>query len=216
MPALRACRTLARRPAGAYTPGVILAIDTCLPACSVALTDGEAVWSHREVIGTGHAERVAPMVAALFEAAGAAPAALSRLVCTVGPGSFMGARVGISLAKGLALPASVPCVPITTTEAIALGRPLPLTVLIDARRGQTYTQRFGEGATDLALLPYAEAATLAEGGPVAGVGTQAVTGHAAPDDYPDPRAMLAYGGPQGRLSPLYLRAPDAKPGRPPL
>ena len=156
------------------------------------------------------------MVAELFAAAGRSPADLARIACTVGPGSFMGARVGISLAKGLALPRGVPCVPMTTTEAIALERPRPLTVLIDARRGQAYAQVFGQGATGLVILPHAEAAALP--GPHVGVGVEAVTGEAAPDAFPDPGAMArhAAGAPPGRLSPLYLRAPDAKPGRAPL
>ena len=194
---------------------MILAIDTCLANCAAALRDDARVWSASERIGTGHAERLAPMVAALLEEAGARASDLTRIACTVGPGSFMGARVGLSLAKGLALPRGVPTVPMTTTEAIALGRRGPLCVLIDARRGQAYAESFGAGGAPLALLPYAEAARLAEGRAVVGVGTEAVTGEPASDAFPDPVAMAAHaaGAPAGRLDPLYLRAPDAKPGK---
>ena len=197
---------------------MILAIDTCLAACSVALRDGERCWARSEALGVGHAERVAPMVAALLDEAGAKASDLTRVCCTVGPGSFMGARVGISLAKGLALPRGLPTVPITTTGAIALGAPRPVTVLIDARRGQAYAQGFGEAGTDLALLPCEDAAALAGEGPVLGVGLEAVTGHPAPDAFPDAGAMAAWAvtAAPARLRPLYLRAPDAKPGRAPL
>lgn len=195
---------------------MILAIDTCLAACSAALTDGDEVWKRTELLGTGHAERLAPMVAELFEAAGRAPSGLTRIACTVGPGSFMGARVGISLAKGLALPRGVPCVPMTTTEAIALERGRPVTVLIDARRGQAYAQVFGDAPQPLAILPYAEAAALP--GPHVGVGAPAVTGESPDDAFPDLAAMARAAADMapGRLSPLYLRGPDAKPGRAPL
>ena len=196
---------------------MILAVDTCLAACSAALVDGARAWSASEVIGTGHAERIAPMVAGLLEEAGAAARGLTRICCTVGPGSFMGARVGISLAKGLALPRGVPCVPMTTTAAIALGRARPLAVVLDARRGQAYAEVFGDAPQSLRLVPYAEAAAMAEGVAVAGAGL-GVIGRAGADAFPDPALMArhAAGAAPGRLSPLYLRAPDAKPGKPAL
>lgn len=197
---------------------MILAIDTCLAACSAALLDGERSWARSERLGTGHAERLAPMVAALLAEAGARASGLSRVCCTVGPGSFMGARVGISLAKGLALPRGLPTVGITTTEAIALGTPRPVTVLIDARRGQAYAQRFGAETGELALLPHAAAASLAGGASVRGVGVEAITGEPAPDAFPDAGLMARHAerAAPSRLRPLYLRAPDAKPGRPAL
>ena len=197
---------------------MILAIDTCLATCAAALYDGERTWTRAERIGVGHAERIAPMVQELLAEAGAAASDLARIACTVGPGSFMGARVGISLAKGLALPRGLPTVPMTTTGAIALGAPRPVTVLIDARRGQAYAERFGGGGAPLALMPYAEAAALAEGGAVLGVGLEAVTGRAGPDAFPDTGAMARHAqtATPARLRPLYLRAPDAKPGRPAL
>lgn len=198
---------------------MILALDTCLAACSAALWDGARGWARTEVLGTGHAERIAPMVAELLEEAGAAASDLVRVCCTVGPGSFMGARVGISLAKGLALPRGVPTVPITTTEAIALGADRPVTVLIDARRGGAYAETFGEAPVPLSLIPYE--AARARPRPVLGVGLGAVLAEEAggrADDYPDPLAMARHAetAPPGRLRPLYLRAPDAKPGRAPL
>lgn len=178
-------------------------------------TDGRA-FARTEIVGTGHAERVAPMVADLLDAAGLSARELTRLGVTVGPGSFMGARVGLSFAKGLALPGSLPCVPFATTEAIALGLPRPLTVLIDARRGQAYAHRIGED--EPSLLPASEAVLVAAGGPVAGVGLGAL-GLEGEDRFPDTALMAeaALTRAPGRLSPLYLRAPDAKPpSRPPL
>lgn len=194
---------------------MILALDTCLAACSAALWDGARGWARSERIGVGHAERIAPMVSEILAEAGAKASDLSRVCCTVGPGSFMGARVGISLAKGLALPAGLACVPLTTTQAIALDAPRPVTVLIDARRGGAYAQVFGE-ERPLALLTHEAAARLP--GPVIGVGLEAITGRPAPDAFPDPLAMARHAGvaAPGRLRPLYLRAADAKPARPAL
>jgi tRNA threonylcarbamoyladenosine biosynthesis protein TsaB len=197
----------------------VLAIDSCLAACSASLLreDGEAVTAS-EVIGTGHAERIAPMVAGLLARAGTTAAALTRIACTVGPGSFMGARVGVSLAKGLALPRAVPCVPFTTLEAIALRSDDPCTVLIDARRGQAYAQDFRADGGGPTILSHEEARALADG-PVLGVGLGAILGGEHPGAYPDTGAMTraALARTAAALRPFYLRAPDAKPpSRPPL
>lgn len=191
-----------------------LAVDTCLAACSACVLreDGES-FARTEVIGTGHAERIAPMVAELLAEAEVSPAELARIACTVGPGSFMGARVGVSLAKGLALPRGVPCVPVTTLQAIALGTNGTVCVLIDARRGQAYVQRFEDGraASEPELRPHDEVVSAGE---ARGVGLVAMMPrNAPPDTFPDPEAMARAAGalPAAPLRPFYLRAPDAKP-----
>jgi tRNA threonylcarbamoyladenosine biosynthesis protein TsaB len=185
------------------------------------LREDGAVFVRSEMLGTGHAERIAPLVAELLEEAGVTPADLTRIGATTGPGSFMGSRVGISLAKGLALPRRLPTVPVTTLEAIALGMPQPVCVLIDAKRGHAYVQAFGENGTVPALLSYREAASLAEEtGAVAGVGLQAIFGGGAESDrFPDIGLLAAHvaEGTPGVLTPLYLREADAKaPSRAPL
>nr|WP_246408401.1 tRNA (adenosine(37)-N6)-threonylcarbamoyltransferase complex dimerization subunit type 1 TsaB [Parvularcula dongshanensis] len=193
-----------------------MAVDTCLAACSAAVLRGEGEsFARSERIGTGHAERIAPMVREVLEEAGLRASELTRLCVTVGPGSFMGARVGISLVKGLALPRRLPIVAISTLEALALGGARPITVLIDARRGQAYAQRFSGGPSEPAVLPYDEARRLVRpGDAVRGVGLAAILGRAAPEDvFPHPvrlaeRALAAV---PARPAPLYLREPDAKP-----
>ena len=197
---------------------MILALDTCLAACSVALRVGSDTLARTEILGTGHAERVAPMVAAVLAEAGASTQGLSRLCVTVGPGSFMGTRVGLSLAKGLALPRATPCVPITTLHAISLSAP-GAPVLIDARRGQAYALPPGPGGKGgtPALVTHDEARALALTGRPIGVGLEGI-GLPGEDTFPDPALMLdhAQAAEPAPLRPFYLRAPDAKPGRPSL
>lgn len=99
----------------------ILAIDTALAACQVALTDGGAVCARiSEPMQRGHAERLAPMVQEAALSAGFAFPALDRIVVTTGPGSFTGVRVGLAFARGLALALGKPCVGVSTLMAIAL------------------------------------------------------------------------------------------------
>ena len=53
---------------------IILAVDTALGACSVAVLDGEKILAHRfEEMARGHAEALAPMVETAMREAGLCP-----------------------------------------------------------------------------------------------------------------------------------------------
>jgi tRNA threonylcarbamoyladenosine biosynthesis protein TsaB len=204
-----------------------LAIDTCLAACSaaVARADGEVV-SHTEEIGIGHAERLPVLVRDLLRQAGVAPPTLERIVVTVGPGSFMGARVGISLAKGLAFASGAALSGFSTMEAMRLSHPGDAKgmVLIDARRDEVYAQAFdGPDFGEPGLLSVTAARDLLERdepGLLIGSGVLPVLGReGALPAYPDPALMVRHADAATRApTPLYLRAPDARPagagGRP--
>ncbi len=207
---------------------MILALDTCLTACSAALLDGETVLADRsEAMPRGHQERLAPLVQELMIEAGVGFPALTRIGVTVGPGSFTGLRVGLAFAKGLSSALSIPCVGVGALEALAYGQPGFVVAVIDARREQVYVQMFEGGAALMApdaLAATDAAARLAElyhGGPATLIGSGApLLAAALPSatvltpDGPDPVAVarLARRGPDPLKPPrpLYLRAPDAK------
>ena len=205
---------------------MILAIDTCLTACSVAILDGETVLAARsEAMPRGHQERLAPLTRELMGEAGIGFPALTRIGVTVGPGSFTGLRVGIAFAKGLAAALDIPAIGVGTLEAMAFGRTGFVAAVIDARRDQVYLQLFGDGAALTApdaLAVGTAAARIAEvyhGGPATFVGSGApmlegVLAGAVIEtpDGPDPVAIarLAARSAVRPVRPLYLRAPDAK------
>ena len=208
----------------------ILAVDTCLDACSVAVcSDDAALAVLSETMSRGHQERLAPMAAEAMTRAGLAFAKLDRIAVTVGPGSFTGLRVGLAFAKGLALALGVPCVGVGVLEAMALGVAPNgfVAAAIDAKRGQIYLQVFVDGHSAMApdaLAPESAAARLAElwtGGPATLIGSGAALldgvlpgarqiPAAAPDPLTVARLGLAARAPVPPPRPLYLRAPDAK------
>ncbi len=205
----------------------ILGVDTALGACSVAVTDGDAVLAHHfEIMARGHAEVLAPMVERMMAAAGLSFAELDRLAVTTGPGTFTGQRVGLAFMRGLRLALKKPLIGITTLEAMAVATGAPSAAAIhDARRDEAYLLLWRDGEVRLKpeLVGFADAAKkILAFGPcaLAGTGAAQVSTLLGPDfiltDIAQPDALwvakLAQdrpvpGAPPG---PLYLRPADAK------
>lgn len=204
---------------------IVLALDTCLSACSAALVaDGTARALRFEPMVRGHQERLALMVEEVMAEANAGFSTLDRIGVTVGPGSFTGLRVGLAFAKGLALALDIPCVGVGSLEALGSDRPGLTLAIADARRDQAYWQAFRDGAP---LTP-PQATGLVDivdwlteqGGPqtIVGPGAELICGRfpkarllGAPG--PDPVAVAGLAAAVQRPSPpapLYLRTPDAK------
>jgi tRNA threonylcarbamoyladenosine biosynthesis protein TsaB len=214
----------------------ILAVDTALGGCSVALLEGGNVLAHIfEAMDRGHAERLAPMVDETMKQAGMAFAALDRLAVTTGPGTFTGQRVGLAFMRGLRLVLRLPLTGVTTLETIA-ARAMAETkktraaVIHDARRQEAYLL-LQDGETIVqqpTVLLFAEAIDrIRDFGACALAGTgAAMAAESLGDDFtlstirqPDALwvARLAQNRPVSQTvpGPLYLRAPDAKlPGAP--
>lgn len=101
---------------------IVLAVDTALDACSVAIVRGdETLSSFSEQMNRGQAERLAPMAREAATQAGVTFAELDRVAATTGPGSFTGVRVGLSFARALALALNKPCIGVSTLESLALA-----------------------------------------------------------------------------------------------
>jgi tRNA threonylcarbamoyl adenosine modification protein YeaZ len=216
----------------------VLAIDTALEACSVALLDTgqpDRAIKESQPMTRGHAEALMPMIARVFERAGFDAAQLDRIAVTVGPGSFTGLRVGIAAARGIALAAGKPAIGLTTLAAFAAplfaaDDAIPVVTAIDARHDHVYLQVFGAGGLTLvkpAVLHVSEAARASLGGPPRLVGTGAemlarawpagarppvlVDNKRAPDIEWVARLGAASPETGAPPKPLYLRAPDAQP-----
>jgi tRNA threonylcarbamoyl adenosine modification protein YeaZ len=134
---------------------MLLAFDTTLDVCSVALLDsaGAVAVQIREPMSRGHAEALVPMIDRVLQEAGVSMDKLERIAVTTGPGTFTGVRVGVSAARGLALALKLPVAGITTLEMLAGGalfsgdvaRGARILATIDARRGQAYLALYESG-----------------------------------------------------------------------
>lgn len=124
-----------------------LGIDTATSFCRVGLwhsADARLIASEEADIGMGHAEILMAQMDMLLAKTSIARQDISQIVCSIGPGSFTGVRVGLSAAKALAQALHIPLIGVTTLESLALDAAalseVPFTVAIDARRGQAYMQ----------------------------------------------------------------------------
>lgn len=129
----------------------ILALDTALGACSVAVLEDARVRAHIwQEMERGHAEALAPMVQAAMQQSGIEFADIDRLAVTTGPGTFTGQRVGLAFARGLRVALKKPLVGLTTLEVIAAAASAEsgiasVAVVHDARRGEVYLEIVEDG-----------------------------------------------------------------------
>ncbi len=134
----------------------ILNIETSGKICSVALTkDGMVEFQLDDRDGMNHAEKLAPFVERCMEELKKKEWNLDAVAVSIGPGSYTGLRIGLSLAKGLAFSLNVPLIGVSTLKILAVkamfrnmdfeGDEL-LVPMIDARRMEVFT-----GVYDFAL-----------------------------------------------------------------
>lgn len=126
----------------------ILGIDTSTDRLGIAVSTQEGVFECYREIGFRHAEILAPLVQSLLQEAGLSPRELDLLVCSRGPGSFTGLRIGIATVKGLAAGCGAPIVTLPTLNAMAHQlSELPGIVItaIDGKKRRVYARPFRRG-----------------------------------------------------------------------
>lgn len=101
-----------------YLP--ILSIETSANLCSVAilLNENDYVELNFEKKHI-HSEKIFTAIEQIFKISNTSIIDISSLAISIGPGSFTGLRIGMSVAKGLALGRNIPIIPVPTFEAFA-------------------------------------------------------------------------------------------------
>ena len=215
----------------------LLVFDAASSACSAAVLTGDRIAAERfAAMERGQAEVLVPMIEEVMSEAGLAFSALDAIAVTVGPGAFTGVRIGLAAAHGFALSRAIPCIGVTTFEAVAFPAAgevrdgETLVAVVESKRDDLFIQPF-----DRTLMPMGaafairpeEAADRLPAGPllIAGDGaTRLATGlgdraRIAEASGP-PRAgrFAAFAAVRFRAGepivlprPFYLRPPDARP-----
>jgi tRNA threonylcarbamoyladenosine biosynthesis protein TsaB len=121
---------------------MLLAIDTATRLAGLALCDpaqglvlAEETWRS----ANNHTVELMPRLVRLLEQQGLAPSDLTGLVVSLGPGSFTGLRIGLGVAKGLALAQNLPLVGVPTLDVVAQPHKvqrLPIWAVLQAGRGR--------------------------------------------------------------------------------
>src|SRR6202008_3240408 len=119
-----------RRESGGDRGVLTLAFDTATGAATSALVEDSEVLGER----VSRAQTLLEDVDALLRQAGAHPTDLDRPAVGLGPGSFTGVRIGLAVARGLALSLELPGAGVSTLAAIAAGAPGASPVGVAKRR----------------------------------------------------------------------------------
>ncbi|HVP58771.1 MAG TPA: tRNA (adenosine(37)-N6)-threonylcarbamoyltransferase complex dimerization subunit type 1 TsaB, partial [bacterium] len=157
----------------------VLGIETSGGIGGFALVDDTQLVAEEvaDIMGH-HLERGSDMIESILTGAGLGVSDLEGIAVSLGPGSFTGLRVGLALAKGLAVGAGLALAGVPTLDAIAEGLREAegmVVVVRDARRGEVYFAAYRAGVGGLArlgpyraLAPEAVAAELAQEGALLG------------------------------------------------
>jgi tRNA threonylcarbamoyladenosine biosynthesis protein TsaB len=127
----------------------LLGIDTATAVCSAALVrDGTVIRESLVDAGRVHAESLMGQIAGVLGEKGVR--ALGGVAVSIGPGSFTGLRIGVSVAKGIAYARGIPIAGVGTLGALARHAALTdglepgtrVLAALDARRDEVYCQLF--------------------------------------------------------------------------
>ena len=130
----------------------ILAIETSGKYCSVALIhDGLAEFSREDEVEMNHARAIGPFVDECVKEARRREWTIEAVAVSMGPGSYTGLRIGLSMAKGLCFSLGIPLIGVSTLKLIAVKAMFRnidwqgdeiLVPMIDARRMEVYTAAY--------------------------------------------------------------------------
>lgn len=119
---------------------MLLAIDTSTEFIGLAIYDGAQVLAEFSWRSNNyHTVELVPAIETMLSRAGIKRTELTGLGVAIGPGSFTGLRIGLSVAKGLALALNLPAIGIPSLDVLAASQPplrRPMLALLKVGRGR--------------------------------------------------------------------------------
>jgi tRNA threonylcarbamoyladenosine biosynthesis protein TsaB len=146
---------------------LILAIETSGRLGSVALAAGDKLLAEKQFSGPmRHSAEVFPAIVGLLEQVDKKPVDIEHIYISVGPGSFTGLRIAVTIAKSLVLANQAKIVAVDTLDCIAANltaenaetaeKKLKLNerlgVILDAKRGQFFIAVYEQSAINKIVL----------------------------------------------------------------
>lgn len=123
----------------------ILSIDTASDICGVSiLEDFNLIKQLDSNSGRTHSENLMPMVQDIISECNLSLKDINLLVCDKGPGSFTGIRIGVATVKAFHDSLNIPCIGISSLEALAYNLKDCITVnsyicsMIDCKNNNCY------------------------------------------------------------------------------
>jgi tRNA threonylcarbamoyladenosine biosynthesis protein TsaB len=127
-----------------------IAIETSGRVGSIAIVRDDIVSTEEQFPhGLQHAAQVVAIIDRMTRAAGWRPSDVEHLYVSVGPGSFTGLRIAVTLAKSMWLATGAKIVAVPTVRVLAENAPPDarnLVIVLDAKRGQVFTAAFARSS----------------------------------------------------------------------
>lgn len=123
----------------------LLAIETATNICSISLfLEGDFVEAKDSDEPRSHSVKLPIFIDELLKKYNCKVSDLDGIAISVGPGSYTGLRIGMSLAKGLALSSTLPLLPVKTLLAMDMdiNENSPHWVCIHSHRDMVFAQKF--------------------------------------------------------------------------
>jgi tRNA threonylcarbamoyladenosine biosynthesis protein TsaB len=134
--------------------GLILNIETATEVCSVALADEKGLIDFQEnTEGKSHAAMLTVLIENLLNKNRITLHQLDAVAVSMGPGSYTGLRIGVSVCKGICYGVNKPLIAIPTLQSMTCGFIQKTGVsnrggwycpMIDARRLEVFTAFFDD------------------------------------------------------------------------
>ena len=129
----------------------VLIIDTSIGATLVALVSaaGVDVSERKPAAGTNTSQNIIPHIDAVLSARGLTVADVPYVAVAVGPGSFTGLRIGVSVANAM-MTAGKALLPVNLLDMLAYGEEEGTLVALPSRVGFCYTNQGEKSVTEVA------------------------------------------------------------------
>jgi tRNA threonylcarbamoyladenosine biosynthesis protein TsaB len=144
---------------------IVLFLDTCTSDLNIGLVkDGELIYKYQQKHNNEHSKNTMTEINNALINQNIKPKDINKIIVTVGPGSYTGIRIGLTIAKTLAWSLNIPIIPASSLKAMAMTSEdadyyIPE---LDARRGYVYSAIYDSNYNEIIPEQYIKEEFLLE------------------------------------------------------